>query len=124
MTNDIDLLNQLIERARNQDYSKFHQLQNWGEYSYIKALRNSVQATVKAFNKCSKKVLNSYCKAVKDGSADTTKLVAYNTLVNTAKFYEKELGLLNLMIYEYKAYLLEGNYLNALCGAERALNDN
>lgn len=124
MTNDIDLLNQLIERARKQDYSKFHQLQSWGEYSYIKALRNSVQATVKAFYKCSKKVLNSYCMAVKDGSADTTKLVAYNTLVNTAKFYEKELGLLNLMIYEYKAYLLEGNYLNALCGAERVINDN
>jgi hypothetical protein len=117
---DNEMLLQLIERARTKDYTKFRYLHNWKEYRYIRQTKKTLELTISALQKAGDNTLKSYCREVKRGTSEITKLVAFNVLNNTLKFYEEELGIINHMLYEYEAYLLEGNYVSAFLGSERS----
>jgi hypothetical protein len=116
---DNDMMLQLIERAKNKDYSKFRYLRNWKDYQYIRQTKKTLELTISALQKAADNTLKSYCREVRRGTSEITRLVAFTILNNTLKFYKEELDIINHMIYEYEAYLLCGNYVAAFFGAER-----
>jgi hypothetical protein len=116
---DNDILVQLIEHAQAEEYSTFKYIRNWSDYRFTKRNQKALLSTVDALQTSCDRTFNSYCREVRTGTADVTKLIAYTVLRSALKFYEKELSVFNNMVYEYEAYLLEGNYLHAFFGAER-----
>ncbi len=116
---DNEMMLQLVERARAKDYTKFRYLRNWKEYRYIRQIKKTLELTISALQKAGDNTLKSYCREVRRGTSEITKLVAFNVLNNTLKFYKEELDIVNHMLYEYEAYLLEGNFVSAFLGAER-----
>lgn len=120
---DNEILLQLIEHANTGKHAEFKYIRNWTDYRLAKRNVKALQYTTKALQTSCDKTFNTYCKEVKAGTADVTKLLAYTTLRSTLDFYKQELHIFTNMVYEYEAYLLEGNYLYAFFGAERADNE-
>lgn len=118
MNND-ETLSKLIDYARVGKHIEFHFITSWSDYRFYKKERSALQLAVKCLKKGCKKLLKDYCKAVKQGSADVLKLIVFANLNNVLDFYEKELEVLNHMVFEYEAYLMEGNLVYAYLGAPR-----
>ncbi len=112
MTN-VETISNLIEHARAGKHIEFQFITTWRDYKFYKKERKALRLAVKCLGKGCKNLLNSYCKNVKNGSADVINLVVLTTLTNTLEFYREELDILENMIYEYEAYLLEGNLVYA-----------
>jgi hypothetical protein len=118
MTNN-EILLQLIEHANAGKHAEFNYIRNWTDYRLAKRNVKALQYTVNALQTSCDRTFNTYCQEVRVGTADVTKLLAYTTLRTTLEFYKQELSIFTNMIYEYEAYLLEGNYVYAFFGAER-----
>ncbi len=116
---DNEILIQLIEHANAGKHSEFNFIRNWANYRLTKRNAKALRYTVNALQTSCDRTFNTYCQEVRAGVADVTKLLAYTTLRSTLEFYKQELYIFASMVYEYEAYLLEGNYLYAFFGAER-----
>lgn len=112
MTN-VETISKLIEYARAGKHIEFQFITTWRVYKFYKKERKALRLVVKCLRKGCKNLLNNYCKNVKNGSADVINLVVLATLTNTLEFYIEELKILEDMIYEYNAYLLDGNLVYA-----------
>lgn len=123
MDNFQDWLVQLIDRAQKKKFSEFQIIRNWAEYKAAREIRQALTAVTNCLEKSLRKVLKGYCKDIVKGTAKVDTILAYNILKDTYKFYQKELETINYTIWEYEAYLLAGNYLNAFFGAERTDDD-
>lgn len=123
MDNFQDWLVQLIDRAQKKKFSEFQIIRNWAEYKAAREIRQALTAVTSCLEKSLRKVLKGYCKDIVKGTAKVDTILVYNILKDTYKFYQKELETINYTIWEYEAYLLAGNYLNAFFGAERTDDD-
>lgn len=111
MTTNKEFMSELITKAETEKHQQFHFLRNWNEYAKAKQTRKALLLLVKSIRKSSAKLFKSYCREVATGKTDVIKLLAYRTVMKVLKFYEEELAIVNEIIYEYEAYLMEGNLL-------------
>lgn len=114
-----ETMTKLIEYAKAGKHTEFHFIQYWSNYKIYKKQRKAIQLAVKCLKKGCKKLLKNYCKEIKLGTADIVKLVVLTTLSDVLDFYKKELEILNHMVFEYEAYLMEGNLVYAFLGIPR-----
>lgn len=110
----------IIEHAQTAKPSEFHLIRNWKEYRYYKGKRRSFKLLTKALRKGVDRLLTRYCDSVATGKENFNTLVAYQQMVEVLTFYERELATVTGMIYEYEAYLFEGNYVSAFLGEIRS----
>lgn len=114
---------QIIDYARKAKLTEFHFLENWTEYRFYQERRRTLKLLIKTLYKGTDRLFEKYRQSIVSDTDDFTKLLAYKQMLSTIEFYKKELAVVTDMIYEYEAYLLEGNYINAWLGEQRAVRD-
>ena len=110
----------IIEHADTKPNVEFKLLTNWSEYKHFQGKRRYLKLLISMLERCSGRMFKKYCKAVACGEASVNTLIAYNQLQWVLCYYEEDLRVINDIIWEYEAYLLEGNYLGAFLGEPRA----
>lgn len=119
-TEAYDFMSTIIEHAQSKRFTEFHFIHNWSEYRFYKGKYRTFKFLIKALLKSSNKLFRSYCDEVINGTANFTRLLAYNQMQHVIAFYQQEVATLCNMIYEYEAYLTAGNFLYAFLGGGRA----
>ena len=104
----------IIEHAHKKQYTKFHRITSWKEYRFYYSNRLATKLIIKALKSSSKNLFKEYCKDVKDGAQDFSKLLAYSQINEITTFYELDLVLIQNMLNEYDKYLNEGNFWKAV----------
>jgi hypothetical protein len=108
-----DLAAELVHKAESGQHRQFQFLRSWQEYSEIKELQRAHVLLTSSINKSANRLFNNYCKSVTAGTADVFNILAYSRTIDILNFYKEELDILTNMIYEYEAYLMEGNLIDA-----------
>lgn len=111
MNTNAVVVSDLLNTAEQGQHRKFQFLSNWYEYKNVKQLRRAHVLLVGSLKQSLKKQLNRHCKAVNIGETKIVNLLAYCSTINMLTFYEEELRILDDMIYEYEAYLMEDGNL-------------
>ena len=105
-----ELLLEIIDHAKETKPSEFRLLTNWEDYRYYLGKCRSYKLLVKGLKKSSDRLFKKYCKSVIAGVSDLVTLLAYQRLINTMSFYQKEVETLQDMIDEYQTYMFSGNF--------------
>lgn len=105
------LLLQIIEHAQEAKLSEFRLITDLADYRYYKGKYKSYKYLVKGLNKSAERCFKKYCNAVTSGVSNLTTLLAYQRLVQTSEFYQKELNTFADMLDEYDTYLFSGNLI-------------
>lgn len=117
------MLTTIIEHAQTKPHVSFKLLTNWSDYKYYQGKRKYFKVLIRVLDRGAERLFKNYCKDVTIGTSSVTKLIAFNQLQQIRKYYEIELQTVTEMIWEYEAYLLEGNYLWAFLGSIRSEED-
>lgn len=113
------LILKFIEYAQESKPSEFRLIVSWKEYRYFIGKCRSYKLLLKGLKKSSKRLLRRYHNSVLDGTSNFNTLLAYQRLVSTIIFYEKELATTKDMIDEYVTYLYDGNWFWSFIGFRR-----
>lgn len=117
------MLTTIIEHAQTKPHVTFKLLTNWSDYKYYQGKRKYLKLLLRALDSGGERLFKNYCKDVVIGKNSVTKLIAFNQLQQVRKYYEIDLHTVTDMVWEYEAYLLEGNYLWASLGSIRSEED-
>jgi hypothetical protein len=120
---DQKMIADVVRRAESGEHIKVEWLRSWKEYKTLRITAKAVKLLVDSLSRSEKSLFKKYCKNVKCGTADVTTLLVRNTLLNTIDFYKIELDMVLDMIYEYEAYLMDGNFLFAFAGEIRPISE-
>ena len=113
MTESQQILLEIINHAQTAKLTEFRFITNWAEFKFYWNKYSSTKLILRILRKCSKRLFKKYCKDVIAGISDVNTLLAYQKLIWTISFYEKELYTMNDMLDEYDTYLGEGHFLEA-----------
>jgi hypothetical protein len=111
MKTNEEFISEIITKAESGKHQQFQFLRNWKEYDNAKLTRKALKLLISSIRKSSRRFFNKYCASVATDDTDVIKLLVYCTINKALKYYEEELAIVNEMIYEYEAYLMEGNLL-------------
>jgi hypothetical protein len=109
---DKELFAEIIKRAESGEHTKFEYIKSWREYKTRILNYKATEMLIKGRERSTKSLLKRYCKAVGLGQGDITTLLVRKALLDTKRFYDKELTVIADMISEYDAYLLDGNFIS------------
>jgi hypothetical protein len=118
MKSTSELLAEIISRAESGEHSKFNYITSWRVYKTKTLSRKATQLLIHSLDRSANTLFKRYCKAVKGGNGNVMDLLVRNALLRTKKFYEKELAILEDMISEYNAFLIDGNLISQLLLSE------
>lgn len=104
---------EIIERANAGKHMPFEYIRNWTDYRRRKVSRHALKLLIESLTYNTNSMLDQHCKAVINGCSDISQLLVRNVLLQTIKFYENELAMIEDMINEYEAYLMDGNMLDS-----------
>ena len=117
------LMMTIIEHAKTAKPSEFRFIRNWSDYKFHRSKRSSFKLLVSGLRKTSDRLFKKYCVGVSEGNPNFNQLLAFQQLQQVMSFYQQELDTYTDMVYEYDAYLMEGNFLWAFLGAVRPDED-
>ena len=112
MKEDKELLAEIIKRAEAGEHIKFEYIKSWREYKTRILNYKATEMLIKGLERSAKSLLKRYYKAVELGKGDVTTLLVRKALLDTKSFYDKELAMIDDMISEYDAFLLDGNFIS------------
>jgi hypothetical protein len=115
-----ELISQIIKQAEENTHTEFHLVDSWSEFSFYREQRRSLRVVLKALRESADDLFKTYCKEVSQGTADFTKLLAYQEFQDIVEYYDIELQVIHSMILEYLDYLASGHFLSALSGNYRS----
>lgn len=118
-----EMILKVIEHAETAKLSEFQLITTWAEYRTYKGKRKAFKLLVNGLRKSSNRLFKKYCRAVTAGISNFTTLLAYQRLIATKAFYEKEVETLTDMIDEYETYLFSGDLFWAYIGFRRCEED-
>lgn len=98
--------------AESGEHVEFKLLTTWREYFLARAQRRSLKIVIKSLRRARTKLLNTYCKEVREGRPHYTKLLVCNVLDNTVAFYTEDLITIEEMLREFELFLFSGNFLD------------
>lgn len=113
----------IMEHASTAKLPEFHFIRYWSEYQFCRRKRTSLKLLLKTLRRISKRLFKKYHKSVCKDKGNFNQLLAYQQLQVTMQFYQQELQVYTDMIYEYEAYLMEGNFFAAFLGNIRDYAD-
>jgi hypothetical protein len=113
------LIVSILDFARDTKPSEFRLLRTWQDYKLYKNKRTAYKLLVRGLNRTSNRLFKKYCTGVSIGEGNINQLLAYQQLQTTLRFYEHELEVFTDMVYEFEAYLMEGNLVYAFLGIPR-----
>lgn len=111
MKTNEEFISEVLTKAGSGKHRQFQLLRNWKEYANARQARRTLKLLTLSIKKSSRKFFKRYCTDITTGNTDIVKLLAYCAIADVLKYYEEELSIVNEMIYEYEAYLMEGNLL-------------
>lgn len=117
------MLMDLCNRSDNNKHLDFYFLTTWRDYRELKRKRKQIKIFSRRLAKNNKHLLKSYCKELYNKKPDFNKLLAYNNIEKLVQFCKDEIKIITEIIYEYEAYLFEGNLLDAFSGHTRSAED-
>jgi uncharacterized protein YgbK (DUF1537 family) len=117
-----NILSELASFTEAGEHTKFELLQNWQEYKLTRKTRFAIKVLTGSLRQLTNKQFKTYCKSVTSGVSDVYQLLAYSSLVKILNFYSDELKVVEEMIYEYEAYLMEGNLIDSFFGEQRPVD--
>lgn len=118
-----ELVQKLLDRARNDDHSKFEFIKDLNEYSAAQTFKKAVAQVAKSFYRSTRQLLDTYFKQLKEDVAKVELLVAAKDMEKVAEFYKAECALAGDMIDEYQTYLSHGHTIDAFMGKRRVEQD-
>ena len=119
MQTDKDLMSELVYNAESGNHRQFQYLRDYKEYFRARQVKRALAILVSSIDKSIGRQFKNYCKDIKIGKTDVTKLLAYSMSNRVLKFYEEELKTVDDMIIEYECYLVNGNLLDFILGSYR-----
>lgn len=114
-----ELVIKLLSKVQEGDYTDFQLIRNYKDYLSLQTARRVVSTMVGRLYRSASKNLRLYCRAIRNGSAEVSKLLVYKGIYIAAEFYERESTVMGDIIYEYACYLSAGHKREALDGVER-----
>lgn len=117
------VLTDVIKRAESGEHTKIEWIRDYKTYRRCKLSLRAVKILISSLEYSAASLLNSYCKEITKGITNFNKLLIRKSLLQTITFYKQEFDILQDMIYEYDAYLMDGNYLMALLGEIRPISE-
>lgn len=116
------LVQDIISKATEGEVRPFRAILYWSEYRYFRRLVFSTKVVIKTLNTSANNLFKEYCRDVRNGTSDVTKLLAYQQLLDITAFYENDLNIVQSMVDDYDEYLCNfGNFVRALFGERRAV---
>jgi archaellum biogenesis protein FlaJ (TadC family) len=106
------ILADIVRKADKGEYTKFEYIRSWKDYKQRKMNCAALDMLIDSLEHSIRSLLNRYCKAVEKGCADITTLLVREKLLTTKAFYERELGMIQDMLSEYEAYLLDSGFIS------------
>ena len=113
MKSNEELLSELMDNAGSGKHTQFQFIRSWQQYLNIKRQYRGQVLLVSSIEASAKKLFKNYCRDVAEGKTKIVNLIAYQAVNKVLLFYREELEIIRDMIYEYDAYLLDSNLLNA-----------
>jgi hypothetical protein len=113
MKTDDNLTAELIAKVKEGKHQQFQFIRSWHEYTKFKQLRRAYKLLIGSIKKTAKKLIKKYYKAANKGKANPMDLFTHLATLEILDFYEEEFRVVTDMIYEYEAYLMEGNLIDA-----------
>jgi hypothetical protein len=120
---DLQLAEQLIERAKTGEHTKFEFLRSIEEYFAAREVRKVVKKVVKSFTQTQKNLYKAYVKAVKISTDTLDVILAISELTQVINFYKIEIAILNDCIDEYACYVHSGHIIDTIIGNYRKEED-
>jgi hypothetical protein len=118
-----EFMSTVLEHAQSGKHIEFHFLRSLSEYKFYKRKCRSFKFLIKILQKGADRLYKNYCISIEAGTSNFTKLLAYQQMLHVIDFYKEDVATMTEMLYEYDAYLLEGNYIFALIGELRPEED-
>ena len=122
-TDNLDLAEQLIQRAKDGEHSSFEFIRSLEEYFAAKTIKKALKKITKSFEIPKSNLYNAYVKSVKEEEDDLNVILAFSELVRIVKFYEDEIWIVSDMIDEYVSYVHSGHIIDTLVGNYRKEED-
>lgn len=120
---DMQLTDQLINRAKSGKHSKFEFIRSRQELLAVKNYMNAAYKISKQFNTISNKTFNHYLDTLKNSKAQVSILLTAKHCATFADYYAEEVKLAKDMSREYYAYVFNGHILDNLLGVYRKEED-
>lgn len=114
-----ELLLNILRQAEEGKSIEFRFITSWYDFKDTIKDYRATKLIVRTLQDSAKNLFKSYCKAVSNGTADFTQLLAYYQLQDIIAFYEKDLSTLRDMLNEYDNYLGQGNFWFSFLGGIR-----
>lgn len=84
------MIPELLRRVRNNEHSKYEELNTYNEYLAAKIISRVNKSLVRSFDKTSKRVFKDYLQKMADGLDDIKLLFDYNMLRKSVEFFKEE----------------------------------
>lgn len=121
--NSLELAEQLIQRAKEGDHSKFEFIRSLEEYFAAKMIKKALKKVVKSFSTPRNNLYIAYIKDIEEGTNDLNVILAFSELEQVIKFYNDEIGIISDMVDEYVTYVHSGHILDTIIGNYRKEED-
>ena len=116
------LIQDIINKAQEGRAHPFRTILYWSEFRYYKRWVFSTKVVIRMLRTSANNLFTEYCKDVVAGTADVTKLLAYQQLLDIIAFYETDLKTIQSMLDDYYEYIDNfWNFIGALFGERREI---
>lgn len=120
---DNKIVNDIFKRVELEVHTSPEFIKSYKDYKVRKINLKALRLLVHGLERNAKHILKDYCRGITKGTEDFTKLLAYRSILKAIAFYKKEIDIILDMIYEYDAYLMDGNYLTSVLGEIRPISE-
>lgn len=121
--NNLQVAEQLIQRAKEGNHTTFEFLCSIEEYFAAREIRAGLRKVVESFTDSRDKLFKAYLRTVERDSGNLDVVLALAELKTVINYYEKELEITEDIIDEYRVYVHSGHIIDTLIGNYRREED-
>lgn len=102
----------LLKRVRNNEHSKYEELNTYNEYAAAKIISKVNKSLIRSFDKTSKRVFKDYLKSMVNGIDNIKLLFDYNLLRKSVEFFKEEDNILIKAIKNCRQFMWDTSPAN------------
>ena len=107
-----EMFNMLVAAALENKHMKFEFIRNWQMRKIVKTYRNGLKKVVKVFKTAKKEAEEVWDDALRSGKIDLMLPLLCAEMKHCYDYYKEELETANIMLTEYREYVLSGHILD------------
>lgn len=108
------MIPELLKRVRNNEHSKYEELNTYNEYTAAKIISKVNKSLARSFDKTSKRVFKDYLKNMVNGIDNLKLLLDYNLLRKSVEFFKEEDSILLKAIKNCRQFMWDTSPANLI----------